>query len=210
MVNNEESKALSFLLLSISDSYIAPVINEDNASSVWMKLKKIHGYSSDAQIESLYTSLHTSIMQTTEVVQTYANRFIDIRGKLSAAGESINDKEMIRQFFRGLRREFSVEVSISRHTVKSFEEAVSRMQSHKTRINMLKTAPRAGTVVESNQSIAEKALLAKNVCSHCGRQGQEKENCWHNRQCKAWKKNPGNRQKASERPHAAHAFEQAL
>lgn len=148
-------------------------------------------------------------MQSTAAVYEFSNCFIEIRGELSAAGELIDDKEMIRQFYRGLRPEFEVEVSIAFHTVKSFEEAVYRMQAHETRIYMLKTGRRGRNEVESNQSLEENAHLAKNVCSHFGRQGHEKDNCWHGPKCKAWQKNTGNRQKGSERSHAAHDFRQA-
>lgn len=100
--DSKPAQALAFILLSIEDSYLAPVIAEKDPTKVWKTLYDLHSTSSEAQIEALQAKMYEIKMESKEGVQGYANRIMDLRNKFASAGKVIEDKELKRTFFRGL------------------------------------------------------------------------------------------------------------
>lgn len=180
--NSKEAQALAFILLSIEDSFLSPVIAEKDPVKVWKILSNLHSTSSEAQIEALQTKMYEMKMEHKEGVQVYANRIMDLRNKFASAGQAISDKDLNRTFFRCLSHRYKVQATVTREIAKSFNEAVSHMVAAEVRDNL--------NTESTGQSGDDLALLVtpRGNCQHCGRQGHQKDNCFHNPHCSAYER----------------------
>ena len=179
--SNERKKAqcLAIILLSIDDSYVAPVISMEDPKEVWEKLKSTYSSSSEAHIEALHSMLHEAKMGENESVVQFSNRIIGLRDQLSATGESVDQKLLIRVFLRGMPSAYKVEASIARQSFTTFDDVVSHLSAAEVREQC------NDEKMDTGEDSA--FVVPHNNCHHCGRPGHRKDKCFHNPKSSSYK-----------------------
>ncbi|MEM9078955.1 MAG: DUF4219 domain-containing protein [Bacteroidota bacterium] len=181
--DSKQSQDSACILLSIEDSFLSPVISEKDPAKVWKMLTKVHTMASEAHIEALQAKLYQMKMEGKEGVQAYANRIMDLRNKFAAAGESVDDKELCRTFFRGLASHYKIQGTVIREIAKNFDESVSLMAAAEIRDDL-----DDGNSNGFNGGESALLVIPHGNCQHCGRPGHQKDNCFHNPHCAAYKR----------------------
>lgn len=182
--DGKRAQALTTILISIEDAYVAPVITERDPAVVSRRLKGLYAPSSGAHIEALQSELHEIAVDKGESVRDFGNRITAVRNHLAADGEPAADQEQLRAFLRGISPQLKIQALITRQSAVTFNEAIRQLAAEEVR--QKGSEKEEATVRQRLDDLAITALVKGN-CAHCGRVGHDKNKCFHHPHCPVYK-----------------------
>ena len=117
--------ALKMILLAISESCCAPVVNIEDPKNAWEKLQKTYESMSKAHMDAFVTQLQAIKMNATEKIMDFVNRIKTLENKLAAVGYTVDADEKRRILLRGVREEYSIPVQVIRSSGLEVDKAIS-------------------------------------------------------------------------------------
>ena len=113
------------ILLAIDYRWIATVINIEEPSKVWEKLKDTYESFFNAHVDAYITQMQAIRMKSTEKIMGFFNLIKTLENKLAAAGHIFQADETHRILLRGVWEEYSIRVQVIRSSGLSFNKDVS-------------------------------------------------------------------------------------
>ena len=172
--------AVTTILLSIEESCLSPVMNLRDPIEIWRTLRETFQSVSEASIDAYLSRYQNLKMKGSEGVMDYVNRLKMVENQLYDIGHLLSDADKKRALLRGLREEYKVTAEVVRVTGKTLSEAIAQLIMVELSLQNDAEDARLGTESHKALSSTEHQLTDSKQCSHCGRSGHVKDECFHN------------------------------
>lgn len=182
-------------------------------TEIWNILRATFLTVSEASIDTYLAKYQRMRMKPFEKVLEFVNRLTLVENQLYDVGHILKEGDKKRALLRGLRDEFKVTAEVVRITGKGLSEAISQLVMAELSIS-------ESADDEDNERDQSKALstvgnsntdATREECSHCGRSGHIKDDCFRNPSSKSYRNGglrfkqenkPGKRQGKQNKNHA--------
>lgn len=169
------AKAKALMAIYVEDQFVGIVKNCDTAKAAWDTLAGMFATRSNARRLQLKTEISTLRMQTSETVSAYATRASKLRDQLLAAGQPLNEDELVLCMLNGLPTEYEMV-----KTVLTTGKRAYRMAD--VLPDLLMTESRMGkTTSHDVAAFTAKVKKGKVKCWECGKTGHIQRNCPKNK-----------------------------
>lgn len=104
MWNRKDEKAQAIIALSVEDSQLVHIREEENAINMWNALKAAHELDTVTNRISLYKQIASLKMKETDVMEKHLNDFVSMIQRLTDLGASCDDEWKIGMLFSSLKQ----------------------------------------------------------------------------------------------------------
>lgn len=168
----DSAKAKALMAIYVEDQFVGVVKNSETAKEAWDTLAGMFATRSNARRLQLKTEISTLRMEGNETVSAYATRASKLRDQLLAAGQPLNEDELVLCMLNGLPAEYDMVKTVLTTGKRSYRVADVLPDLLMTESRLGKNKP---AMVEGANAFRAKAK--KTVCWTCGKEGHIQRHC---------------------------------
>jgi hypothetical protein len=165
------AKAKALMAIYVEDQFVGVVKNCETAKEAWDTLAGIFATRSNARRLQLKTEISTLRMEGNETVSAYSTRASKLRDQLLAAGQPLNEDELVLCMLNGLPTEYDMVKTVLTSGKRSYRMADVLPDLLMTESRMSKGK------VKSTEAQAFYASMKKLKCWTCGKEGHIQRHC---------------------------------
>ena len=173
--HRKSDTALAAFLPSVSNECSASVVDMEDPKQVWDTLKAQLNAVSSAAVDTYLERYQSIQMEHGEGVMQYVNRLTDLENRLAAIGNPVSREEKRRSILRGLDADFDTVSDMIQELDKDRSASIGILITKEIALNRKR-------VDSSNNggSVLTVTSYKNKKCTHCGRPGLFKADCFDN------------------------------